>query len=63
MSNNVQPELDRIAEIEVVLQEIFEAALAARDAAQNVLALRQSLGMRLTKMQIEIQKAQLSARE
>lgn len=54
-------EINRLKEIEDDLRDIFEAALEARDAAQKVLSLRQALSMKLTKMQIEIQEAQLAA--
>lgn len=58
--NNIQPELDRLKEIDGMLQQLFEDALEARNAADRVLKQRQEIGMRLTKMQIEIQKAALN---
>lgn len=58
--SDIQSELNRLKEIEGMMQQVFEDALEARNAADRVLKQRQEIGMRLTKMQIEIQQARLA---
>ena len=58
----MEKELERLTEIQEALRPMFESAIAARDAAQQVCDQKFNLDMRITKMQTEIQEAELRRR-
>lgn len=57
-------ELDPIMnEIEAGLADLWESALTARNAADEVLKKKQALAMRITQIRTEVIKAEIAKRE